>query len=287
MSAANLIYESQRRRAQERSRRDWEERTRNDPTNPANRYRMHLEDFRINQMKDAENKRALALQEKSNQGLLGVEDRRQIGSTKRTGLEQAGMTGRLGMTQAGLNLRDKISNALERRRLAGQQFKMLQELDASNLGLEKPINYGQRFRDFNTEMLGGQGQGQNQRQYDTLDRAKGMREYYDRDTGKLVYTDLTDPDSRPTKTGLKYLSQQDPMTREAEGMRQISVAGMGDGTMPSRSNQNVSFSDTRFGLPFKTAQEFKNQVPGALQNKKNQLGNVFNRVLNWGLSEYR
>lgn len=50
-----LLYEGQRQRAQDKSRQDWDERTQDDPTNPADRYRMSVEEDTVNRMADAEN----------------------------------------------------------------------------------------------------------------------------------------------------------------------------------------------------------------------------------------
>ncbi len=107
MAARNLIYESQRQRAQDKSRQDWEERTRNDPTNPANRYRMSVEEDTVNRMADAENKRKMALQQLQesgaterqklvNTGNLGVAKLSDLGETTRRGMTEQGYLNRLG-----------------------------------------------------------------------------------------------------------------------------------------------------------------------------------------------
>jgi hypothetical protein len=137
MSAANLIYEGQRRRAQERSRREWNERTRNDPTSRAFQQRASMEDFRTNQMKDAENKRALALQEKKNKGLLGVANRNQEGALATANRRQIGETRRKKMTNT-LNRDIFNSNATDRDRRFGldrnnalfERFAKMQGLDS-------------------------------------------------------------------------------------------------------------------------------------------------------------
>jgi hypothetical protein len=107
MSARNLIYEGQRQRAQDKSRQDWDERTRNDPTNPANWYRMSMEEDTVNRMADAENKRKMALQQLQesgaierqklvNTGNLGVAKLSDMGETTRRGMTEQGYLNRLG-----------------------------------------------------------------------------------------------------------------------------------------------------------------------------------------------
>ena len=107
MSARNLIYESQRQRTQDKSRQDWDERTRNDPTNPANRYRMSMEEDTVNRMADAENKRKMELQQLQesgalerqklvNTGNLGVAKLSDMGETTRRGMTEQGLLNRLG-----------------------------------------------------------------------------------------------------------------------------------------------------------------------------------------------
>ena len=90
MSARDLIYESQRQRAQNKSRQDWDERTRNDPTNPANRYRMSMEEDTINRMADAENKRKLALVDREQVGQLDVQKVATSGDLKKQALVNRG-----------------------------------------------------------------------------------------------------------------------------------------------------------------------------------------------------
>ena len=118
MSARNLIYEGQRQRAQDKSRQDWEERTRNDPTNPANWYRMSVEEDTVNRMADAENKRKMALQQLQesgaierqklvNTGNLGVAKLSDMGETTRRGMTEQGYLNRLGAENKYTSQRDR------------------------------------------------------------------------------------------------------------------------------------------------------------------------------------
>ena len=144
------------RRSRENTRRDQrqreEERRYNDPTNRSNWYRMHLEDFRKNELLDMENKRKIALQEVQNKGQLDVTDRSEMGQTKRTGMtekgsmdrtklmelgldkrrgmEEKGLMERLGITEKGLANRQKLENinnlSLQRKR--GEQASGVAEI---------------------------------------------------------------------------------------------------------------------------------------------------------------
>lgn len=80
------------------SDREW--RKRMDQPSQYNRYAQHLEDFRKNQMLDAESERAIAL-----------ENRRQLGQLNITKLQDAGQTARTQMVETGLNRRSDIEQA--------------------------------------------------------------------------------------------------------------------------------------------------------------------------------
>ena len=106
MSLSNELQMRRLRNQQQRESQAWSDRVRNDITNPANRYRNHLEDFRDKKKLDEENQRAMAL-----------ENRKQLGQFDIAKLQEAGQTARTKMTETGLNRRSEIGRASCRERV--------------------------------------------------------------------------------------------------------------------------------------------------------------------------
>jgi hypothetical protein len=82
------------RRSKENDRKlrsdEWSKRVYNDPTNPANRYRMSMEEDTVNRMADAENKRKLALVDREQVGRLDVQKVATSGDLKKQALVNRG-----------------------------------------------------------------------------------------------------------------------------------------------------------------------------------------------------
>ena len=83
-----------RRRSKENDQKirseEWSKRVYNDPTNPANRYRMSMEEDTVNRMADAENKRKLALVDREQVGQLDVQKVATSGDLKKQALVNRG-----------------------------------------------------------------------------------------------------------------------------------------------------------------------------------------------------
>ena len=118
MSVLNEIQNRRRARELKRSSDDWSKRVYNDPTNPANRYRMSMEEDTVNRMADAENKRKMALQQLQesgaierqklvNTGNLGVAKLSDMGETTRRGMIEQGYLNRLGAENKYTSQRDR------------------------------------------------------------------------------------------------------------------------------------------------------------------------------------
>lgn len=118
MSVLNEIQNRRHSRELKRSSDDWNKRVYNDPTNPANRYRMSMEEDTINRMADAENKRKMALQQLQesgaterqklvNTGNLGVAKLSDMGETTRRGMIEQGFLNRLGAENKYTSQRDR------------------------------------------------------------------------------------------------------------------------------------------------------------------------------------
>lgn len=90
MSVLNEIQNRRRARELKRSSDDWSKRVYNDPTNPANRYRMSMEEDTVNRMADAENKRKLALVDREQVGQLDVQKVATSGDLKKQALVNRG-----------------------------------------------------------------------------------------------------------------------------------------------------------------------------------------------------
>lgn len=90
MKVFNEIMNRKRQHEQDASSRDWDKRVRNDPTNPANRYRMSVEEDTVNRMADAENKRKLALVDREQVGQLDRQKVATTGDLKRQALVNRG-----------------------------------------------------------------------------------------------------------------------------------------------------------------------------------------------------
>ena len=122
---------------------EWSKRVYNDPTNPANRYRMALEEDTVNRMADAENKRKLALVNREQIGRLDVQKVATSGDLKRQALVNKGsmedLTSRIGEEGRQFNERLGFERNIKDREFGLQrekdkfdQFAKLRGLDSQD-----------------------------------------------------------------------------------------------------------------------------------------------------------
>jgi len=169
-----------------------------DPSRPENRYRMYMEDFRANQLADAENKRKLEEQKLKNIGAVDVARTTGEGYAERQRLENIGRRDVAGMEQRGLTDRTNITERLAREKAADDRFKMLSELEGTvNMGRKEPIDIWQTYGGYQESPMARLGQD-GQRKYNPM-------EVYDKSGKNLLRTDYFDSTgniaySEPVKT---------------------------------------------------------------------------------------
>ena len=226
MSVLNEIQNRRRARELKRSSDDWSKRVYNDPTNPANRYRMSMEEDTVNRMADAENKRKMALQQLQesgaterqklvNTGNLGVAKLSDIGETTRRGMTEQGFLNRLGAENKYTFQRDRETALRE-----NMNYWTRPQFDNTGMQTKGPVDpslaskYALSMEDAinsynNTpEASGG-------RKYDNITRKDGSVEYYDNE-GKLAYIDkpkVTTPNV-PGSTIQNISNTQSPLPRK-------------------------------------------------------------------------
>ncbi len=149
---------------------EWSKRVYNDPTNPANRYRMALEEDTVNRMADAENKRKLALVNREQIGRLDVQKVATSGDLKRQALVNSGQLDVQKIATAGDLERQALLNRGDmdtwdaRLREGGRQFDASLGFDQKNkdrdFGLQREKDKFDQFAklrglDSQNDMLGG------------------------------------------------------------------------------------------------------------------------------------
>lgn len=143
MSVLNEIQNRRRARELKRSSDEWSKRVYNDPTNPANWYRMSMEEDTVNRMADAENKRKLALVDREQVGRLDVQKVATTGDLKKQALVNRGaredLTARIGEEGRQFNERLGFERNMKDREFGLQrekdkfdQFAKLRGLDSQD-----------------------------------------------------------------------------------------------------------------------------------------------------------
>ncbi|WP_289020411.1 hypothetical protein [Desulfobacter postgatei] len=136
------------------------ERTMSDPSNPANRYRNYLVDVREKERLDAENQRAMALENRKQLGQFDIAKLQDAGQTARSKMAETGLNRRSDVEQANMAKyrgdtialdRDKLdfgktqaerSFALDRDKALFEQFATIKGLDNGGLGVDNPGTQG-------------------------------------------------------------------------------------------------------------------------------------------------
>ena len=147
---------------------DRERRKRMDQPSQYNRYERHLADFREKEKLDAENQRAMALENMKQRGQLDIAKLQDAGQTSRVKISEAGMNRRSGVEQANMMKyrgdalafdREKFdfgktqterSFALDRDKALFEQFAKIKGLDNVGLGVETPAANGDLMDQWNT-----------------------------------------------------------------------------------------------------------------------------------------
>ena len=156
----------------------------------------------------------LALQNLKNTGQVDVARTTGEGYAEQQRLRNIGQRDVTGMTQTGLTDRAKMTDALGREKLIGDQYLGLRELEQNPL-TPAGYSYIPGFQEYRQSQLGQTSTGE--RKYNSVTRDDGNVEYYDRE-GKLAYTD------RPVRTTpnvpgstLQSVGGQSPLPRTDSG----------------------------------------------------------------------